>query len=88
MIVGPLYNGIQLTNDSTGRIGELPHSSSRSHRSLQLGSDLPLEMKKKLKSFLHKDFDIFAWRHEDMIAIDLKVSCHYLKIDPKVISHR
>lgn len=32
--------------------------------------------------------DIFAWKHEDMIGINPKVSCHHLKIDPKAMPYQ
>ncbi|XP_022856148.1 uncharacterized protein LOC111377303 [Olea europaea var. sylvestris] len=44
--------------------------------------------KEKLKDFLSRNLDIFAWRHEGLVGIDPKVSCHHLKIDPKIASHR
>lgn len=57
-------------------------------RSLQVGKDLtPLE-KEKLKSFLRNNLDVFAWKHEDMVGIEPKISCHHLKIDPKATPNR
>lgn len=50
---------------------------------LQMGRDLPLEAKEKLKGFLYKNLDVFAWMYEDIVGIDPKVSCHHLKTDPK-----
>ncbi|XP_022880877.1 uncharacterized protein LOC111398174 [Olea europaea var. sylvestris] len=55
---------------------------------LKVGKGLSSTVKEKLKDFLSRNLDIFAWRHEDMVGIDPKVSCHHLKIDPKVASHR
>lgn len=46
------------------------------------------EAKEKVKDFLRRNLDVFVWRHEDMMGIDPKVSCHYLKIDHMAILHR
>lgn len=50
---------------------------------LLVGKELNLEDKQKLKSFLLKNLDIFAWRHEDMVGIYPKVSFYYLNTDLK-----
>lgn len=55
---------------------------------LKVGVGLSNDIKEKLKDFLHKNLDVFVWRHEDTVGIDPKVSCHHLKIDPKVAPHR
>lgn len=55
---------------------------------LLVEKELNPEDKCKLKSFLLKHLDRFAWKHEDMTGIDPKVSCHYLNIDPKFAPYR
>lgn len=57
-------------------------------KSLHAGKNLPAKAKEKLKCFLLDNLDIFVWKHEDMVGNDSKVSCHYLKIDPKAPPHR
>lgn len=52
-------------------------------KSLQVDKSLPPALKEKLKKFLQNNLDIFAWRHDDMVGIDPKISCHHLKINPK-----
>lgn len=44
--------------------------------------NLSTTTKEKLKCFLHENLDVFAWKHEDVVGIDPKVSCHHLKINP------
>ncbi|XP_022883683.1 uncharacterized protein LOC111400502 [Olea europaea var. sylvestris] len=39
---------------------------------LKVGIGLSNDMKERLKDFLCKNLDIFAWRHEDMVGIDPK----------------
>lgn len=55
---------------------------------LKVGKGLSTEIKEKLNDFLSRKFDVFAWRREDVMGIDPKVSCHHLKIDPKTVPHR
>ncbi|KAL2512216.1 Reverse transcriptase domain-containing protein [Abeliophyllum distichum] len=57
-------------------------------KKLQVGKDLIKEPKEALKRCLRDNLDVFAWRHEDMIGIHPKISCHHLNIDPKFPSHR
>lgn len=55
---------------------------------LKVEKNMPTEAKKKIKCLLHDNLDIFAWKHKDMFSIDLKVSYHHLKIEPKAIPYR
>lgn len=55
---------------------------------LQVGKDLEHGMKEELKNFLRRNVDVFAWKHEDMIRIDLNISCHHLQIDMNCTPHR
>ncbi|KAL2465929.1 Uncharacterized protein Adt_41780 [Abeliophyllum distichum] len=57
-------------------------------RRLQVGKDLLEESKRALKRFLCHNLDVFTWKHEDMVGIDLKISCHHLNVDPEFPSHR
>lgn len=57
-------------------------------KSLQVSDNLPPMVKEKLKRFLHCNLDVFPWKHQDMVGIDPKVSCHHLKINPKANPHR
>lgn len=50
---------------------------------MQVGKNLSTIVKEKLKSFLCSNLEVFDWKHEDMIGIGPKVSCHHLKIDLK-----
>lgn len=43
--------------------------------------NLSLVAKEKLKSLLCNNLDVFIWKHEDMVGINPRVSCHHLKID-------
>ncbi|KAL2512128.1 Uncharacterized protein Adt_17728 [Abeliophyllum distichum] len=55
---------------------------------LQVGKDFLEKSKEAMKRFLRHNLDIFAWKHEDMVGIDPKVSYHHLNVDPKFLSHR
>ncbi|KAL2486949.1 reverse transcriptase [Abeliophyllum distichum] len=54
----------------------------------QIGKDLPEELNETLKKFICRNLDAFAWKHEDMVGIDLVVSCRRLNMDPNFPSHR
>ncbi|KAL2480779.1 Uncharacterized protein Adt_33745 [Abeliophyllum distichum] len=41
-------------------------------RRLQIGKNLRSESKEALKRFLSNNLDVFAWKREDMVRIDLK----------------
>lgn len=48
-------------------------SSRDPTKALQVGKDLSQKAKEKLKSFLFKNLDVFLWRHNAMVGIDLKL---------------
>lgn len=48
---------------------------------LRIKMDLP-------HSFLLKNIDVFACKHDDMVGIDLGVVCHYLNVNSSHTSHR
>lgn len=48
-------------------------SSRDPTKALQVGKDLSQKAKEKLKSFLCKNLDVFLWRHNAMVGIDLKL---------------
>ncbi|KAL2480436.1 Uncharacterized protein Adt_33418 [Abeliophyllum distichum] len=52
-------------------------------QTLQVRKNLIEESNKALKKFICHNFDVFAWKHEDMVEIDLTVSYHRLNVDPK-----
>ena len=39
------------------------------------------DMKKKLVQFIKENLDIFAWSHEDMLGISIKIIQHKLEVD-------
>lgn len=55
---------------------------------LQVGKELNLEDNQKLKNILLKNMDVFAWKHEDMVEIESKVSCFHLNVNLKFTPHR
>lgn len=50
---------------------------------LKVEKGLSIKIKEKLKDFLSRNINVFSWRHEDMVGINPKVSCHHFKIDFK-----
>ena len=49
----------------------------------KIGTTLSPEMRKRFVQFLKENLDIFAWSHEDMLGISLRVIEHKLNVDPE-----
>ena len=47
----------------------------------RIGTMLSLEMRTRLIEFLKENLDVFAWSHEDMLGISLKIIRHKLNVD-------
>ena len=52
-------------------------------RTIKIGASLSEHIKAKLITLLRDYKDVFAWSHEDMPGIDMKVISHYLSINPE-----
>ncbi|XP_022855023.1 uncharacterized protein LOC111376307 [Olea europaea var. sylvestris] len=65
-----------------------PTNSSDPNQLLRIGKALPSKTKEELMNFLKRNLDVFAWKHEDIVRIDLRVSCHHLNINPICMPHR
>ncbi|KAK8913989.1 hypothetical protein KSP39_PZI024103 [Platanthera zijinensis] len=61
---------------------EVPLSSSKPDRTVQLGSLLQEHEREELAAYLRKNKDIFAWSPEDMPGIDPQIIRHSLSINP------
>lgn len=55
---------------------------------LRIGKSLSPEAKTEMIRFLKGNLDVFAWKHEDMVGIDPRISCHHLNINPSYAPHR
>ncbi|CAA0842069.1 Unknown protein, partial [Striga hermonthica] len=51
------------------------------HKSLRIGSHLQEPLRSELISFLKRNSDVFAWKHEDMKGIDPGVASHKLNLE-------
>ena len=49
---------------------------------VRIGSTLPPDVKTELEKFLRKNFEVFAWSHEEMPGIDSKTATHRLNVNP------
>lgn len=76
--VGPSSYWIRTANHPSGRTLEFSGGSPGRLKSPASREDLGEKGKIDLKDFLCKNSDVFAWKHEDIIGIDPKVSCHRL----------
>ena len=52
-------------------------------KTTRIGMTLSPEMRTRLVQFLKENLDVFAWIHEDMPGISLKVIQHKLNVDPE-----
>ena len=52
-------------------------------KTIRVGTTLSTKMKKKLVQFLKDNLDVFAWSHEDMLGISIKIIQHKLNVDPE-----
>lgn len=51
---------------------------------LNVGSQLSLQVRKKLILFLKDNLDVFAWSHSDMCGIPPEYAVHTRNIDPTI----
>ncbi|KAK0585999.1 hypothetical protein LWI29_037658 [Acer saccharum] len=56
---------------------------SESSKVVKIGANLHEHIKTELACFLRDYKDVFAWSHEDMPGIDMKMISHYLAVDPE-----
>ena len=52
-------------------------------KTTQVRTNLNLQTKKEIISFLKDNLDVFAWSHEDMPGIPADIIQHRLNVDPK-----
>ena len=55
---------------------------SHPDRTIQVGSDLPNNIRPNLIKFLKSKSHCFAWSHRDMTGISEEVITHKLNVDP------
>ena len=53
-------------------------------KTTKIRTTLSPEMRNRLVQFFKENLDVFAWSHEDMPGISLKVIQHKLSVDPKM----
>ena len=52
-------------------------------KTTQVRTNLNLQTKKEIISFLKDNVDVFSWSHEDMPGIPADIIQHRLNVDPK-----
>ena len=52
-------------------------------KTTRIGTTLSPEMRTRLIEFLKENLDVFAWSHEDIPGISLKIIQHKLNVDPE-----
>lgn len=51
---------------------------------MQIETQIPKKLKKKLVGFLQEFRDVFAWSHENMPGIDPSIMVHKLRVNPEL----
>lgn len=74
--IGPLHHRVQATNGCNGRTGKFSGKPLRLFPGSISRKRSTHEAKEDIKSFLQRNFNIFTWKHEDMMEIDPRFSCH------------
>ena len=52
-------------------------------KTTRIGTTLSFEIRTRLIKFLKENLDVFAWSHEDMPGISLKIIQHKLNVNPE-----
>ena len=50
---------------------------------VKIGKRLGTKLAQQLIDFLHRNQDVFAWTHANMVGIHPKIICHWLNTDPQ-----
>ncbi|KAL6518277.1 hypothetical protein OROMI_033978 [Orobanche minor] len=80
-----IESGNRARQDATAPIEELEKIQidlTRPELEILIGKNVPAEIRDDLIDLLRKYIGNFAWSHQDMVGINPKHACHYLKIDP------
>lgn len=49
---------------------------------VRLGTTLEANLSRRLKEFLRRHVNCFAWSHRDMVGVDPDIASHHLQVDP------
>ena len=69
--------------DKVEALEEVELAEGKTTKTTRIGTTLSPEMRSMLVQFLKENLDVFAWSHEDMLGISLKVIKHKLNVNPK-----
>ncbi|KAL2479945.1 Uncharacterized protein Adt_32911 [Abeliophyllum distichum] len=69
--IDPRVTGADSQTSSVEEIESLMSDPEDLMRRLQIGKNLRSESKEALRRFISNNLDVFIWKHEDMVGIDL-----------------
>ncbi|XP_073131434.1 uncharacterized protein [Henckelia pumila] len=86
-------NGIHLVDEEAESKERITATETLKHveivpndpkNTLKIGTELPPELEEKLKIFLGRNLDVFAWGDEPLPGIPHEYALHHLRVDPKM----
>ncbi|XP_073119762.1 uncharacterized protein [Henckelia pumila] len=86
-------NGIHLVDEEAESKERITATETLKHvaiiptdpkKTLKIGTELPPELEEKLKNFLGRNLDVFAWGDEHLPGIPHEYALHHLRVDPKM----
>ncbi|XP_073129365.1 uncharacterized protein [Henckelia pumila] len=86
-------NGIHLVDEEAESKERITATETLKHveivpsdpkKTLKIGTELPPELEEKLKIFLGRNLDVFAWGDEPLPGIPHEYALHHLRVDPKM----
>ena len=73
----------EMEEDKVEALEEVEMVEGKTTKTTRIGTTLSPEMRSMLIQFLKENLDIFAWSHEEMPGISLKVIEHKLNVNPE-----
>ena len=62
--------------------------SDNPEKFFQVGAQLSPQEKEELVEFLKRNIDVFAWNAYEVSGVDPSFICHYLNVNPSIISKK
>ena len=78
----PLAHDLSVRDPAKDLSSAVALDESSPENSVNIGNDLPPEVKNDLVSFLKQNIKTFTWSAADMPGIDINITSHDLNVDP------
>ena len=81
--IGPRLQEEESTAGQNKELVEIQVDPNEPNRVVKIGKCLSSELAQQLTVCLHRNQDVFAWIHADMVGIHPEIMWHWLNIDPQ-----